>query len=79
MGVTALVAMPAYSGHQRTGRARTPAEGWSTIMGFLMSDAMPLDALLGTTTWMQQGLTDWAYEADAARDLSEYEAEDSAE
>ena len=48
-------------------------------MGFLMSDAMPLDALLGTTTWMQQGLTDWAYEADAARDLSEYEAEDSAE
>jgi hypothetical protein len=46
-------------------------------MGLLMSDAMPLDLLLGTTTWMQERLGDWAYATDAARDEYEYEADDS--
>jgi hypothetical protein len=44
-------------------------------MGLLMSDTMPLDSLHGTTTWMHEGLTDWVYAADAARDLPEYESE----
>ncbi len=48
-------------------------------MGFLMSDAMPLDALLGTTTWMHESLTDWAYAPDTTPDRREYEIEDPTE
>ena len=48
-------------------------------MGFLLSDAMPLDSLLGATTWMHERLTDWVYATDAAHDPDEYGIEDPTE
>ena len=43
-------------------------------MGLLMSDVMPLDSLLGTTSWMQENQDDWMYATDVTREQSEQAA-----
>jgi hypothetical protein len=54
----------------------TVARDGSGTMDPSMSDAMPLELLLGTTTVMQERLADWECTTDSERDQCEYKADD---
>jgi hypothetical protein len=48
-------------------------------MGLLMSDTLLIDPMLDDTLRLRDGLSEWAYAMDAARDRYEHEAVDPTE
>ena len=74
---------PQYAEHHRAGPAIAARAGsarrWRRTMGLLLSDTVLIDPLLDETMRLRDGLGEWAYAPDAARDVYEHELPDPTE